>query len=104
MKGVASFYGLDPVKEHLNKYTASGDEFLPSEMTCALPVSVAKKMGIYREWCNIKVKYQDKEIIVTYNDTGPAERLNRICDLTVGAFSKLAPLSVGLIDVEIEKI
>jgi len=104
MKGTVSFYGIDPIKEKLNKYTASGEEFKPDELTCALPVSVSKELGIYRQWgTEIKVEYGNKSVVVRYNDTGPNERLKRLCDLTPFAFSKLAPHSVGLIQAEVSE-
>ena len=47
-----------------------------------------------------------KTVIVRVNDWGPdqAVHLNRILDLDAEAFKLLAPLSLGTIEVKVEKL
>lgn len=45
-----------------------------------------------------------KQIIVTINDFGPQPWTGRILDLEKNAFAKLAPLSLGVIKVKIQKL
>jgi len=45
-----------------------------------------------------------KQVIVTINDFGPQPWTGRILDLEKNAFAKLAPLSLGVIKVKIQKL
>lgn len=101
----ASYYGVDAEKEHLNEFTASGEKFGATKLTCSLSKSFAKELGIYRKWGTvIKITYGDIVSCARYNDTGPAERLNRGVDLTPVVFKLFAPLSVGIIKVQVEAL
>lgn len=103
--GLISFYGIDPVKEHLNEFTASGDKFDPTKMTCALPKSIATKLGIYRKWgTKIIITTYLMKIEVVYNDTGPNERLNRIADVTPAVFDFIGFKQEGLVKGTIEVV
>jgi hypothetical protein len=106
IKGTISFYGIDPSKEHLNEFTASGQKFNPMSFSCALPKSIAESLGIYRSWGKlIRVTHLRGVEHFNYNDTGPAERMNRICDLTPAGFSFFSQLNDGLLkDAEIEVV
>ena len=93
MEGLASWYGGG---EKLNKYTASGEVFVPNDLTCAI---WDIPFGTYIKVTNLENGYF---IVVRVNDRGPARRLGRLIDLTRRAFSELAPLKKGLIKVEVK--
>lgn len=89
--GKASFYAD---KFHGRK-TASGEIFSNDAMTAAhktLPFGTRMKVNNPRTGASI---------IITINDRGPYAK-NRILDLSKYAFSQLAPLSRGVIDVYLE--
>ena len=91
----ASFYGNG---EKLNKYTANGEVFDPAKLTCATynyPFNTILKVT------NLE---NGKVVYVKVNDKGPAKRLGRAIDLTREAFSRIASLKEGLIEVKIERI
>ena len=88
--GVASYY------KH-GKRTANGERFNPHGLTAAhrtLPFGTRVLVTNLRN---------GKSVIVRINDRGPFSR-GRVIDLSLGAFSKLAPTSKGLIEVCIERI
>ena len=93
--GVASFYGNG---EKLNKHTANGEVFNPEAMTCA---SYAYPMGTKLKVTNLK---NGKSVIVRKNDLGPNKRLNRLIDLSKGAFQEIADLKDGLIQINVEEL
>ncbi|MDA9558317.1 septal ring lytic transglycosylase RlpA family protein [Vibrio sp.] len=91
--GGASFYG----KRYHGRTTASGEKFNMWAMTAAhkeLPFGT-----------RVRVTNLDngKSIIVKINDRGPFIR-GRIIDLSRGSFAKIASISNGVVDVEIEVI
>ena len=93
--GIASFYGNG---EKLNKYTANGEIFNPSAMTCAsyyYPVNTLLRVT------NIE---NGKSVVVRCNDLGPNKRLGRLIDLSREAFKQIASLKKGLIKVNIETV
>ena len=51
-----------------------------------------------------KVSYRNNSIIVICNDRGHFKELGRFLDLSAGAFKSLAPLSRGIIKVDVEII
>lgn len=106
IKGTMSFYGVDPIKEHLNEFTASGDKFDPTKLTCALPKSIATELGIYRKWgTKIRIETYRSYVDVIYNDTGPNERLGRIADVTPAVLNQLGfEEYLGLFDGSIRVI
>lgn len=91
--GTVSFYGGG---EPLNKHTASGEVFDPNAMTAAMwDVPFGTRVRVTNTENN-------KSVIVTINDRGPAKRLNRPIDLSMGAFSKIADVNKGLINANVE--
>lgn len=89
-KVYASWYG--PGFE--NKYTASGDVFIPSLMTVAhktLPFGT-----------RLKVSHEGKSVVVTVNDRGPFIK-GRTLDLSEGAARKLGCIEKGvcLVDMKV---
>lgn len=92
-KGKASWYGPG----FHGKKTASGQIFDMRKPTGAhktLPLGTRVKVT------NLKTA---KSIIITINDRGPYVK-GRILDLSKFAFSKIASLKEGVIDVYIQKI
>ena len=91
----ASWYGGG---EKLNEYTASGERFNPNVLTCA---SYAYPFGTLVRVTNLE---NNKGIEVRVNDRGPNKRLGRAIDLTREAFSRIADLKQGLLQVQIEVV
>jgi rare lipoprotein A len=94
-EGVASFYGNG---EKLNKHTANGEIFNPTDMTCA---TYNYKFNTLLKVVNLE---NGKSIVVRVNDRGPNKRLHRIIDLSREAFKKISPLKKGIIKVSVEQI
>ena len=93
--GLASWYNYD-----LDEY----DQICRKENEpCYSQLNLTGASRKYDRGTKLKVSYQDKSVIVRVNDYGPADE-SRIIDLSSYAFSKLAPLSWGLITVTIEEI
>jgi rare lipoprotein A len=96
-KGIASWYaGEDP---GVLLTTANMEQFDDTKLTCAM---WALPFNTILEVTNLD---NDKSILVRVNDRGPAKRLvqeGRIIDLTKEAFSKIADLDKGLINVKVE--
>ena len=94
--GIASWYSeRDP---GIRLYTASGKRFDSTKLWAAswdYPFRTKLKVT------NPKTA---KSVIVVVEDRGPAKRLNRKLDLTQAAFSRIALLGEGLIEVEITGI
>jgi len=89
---IASWYG----DECKGKLMANGKPFDPNAMTCAC--------WNYPFGTKLKVTYKDKSVVVTVTDRGPNKRLKRDIDLSREAFRRLAPLKLGLINVDIKPI
>ena len=94
--GLASWYGGE---EPLNTHVAMGSRFDPESAEAAMwdiPLgSVVKVINLQN----------NRSIVVRITDRGPAKRFgNRVIDLTRGSFSRLAPLSQGLIPVVVQRI
>ncbi len=88
-KGKASYYHHSLA----GSPTANGEVYDPEALTVAhrtLPFGT-----------RLKVKHGDKFVIVRVNDRGPYHE-DRILDLSEKAFSLLAPLGSGVLDVEFE--
>ncbi len=91
--GVASWYSeSDP---YVNLRTANGEIFDDSQFTCA---SWDYPFHTLLEVINLA---NNQSVICRVNDRGPAKRLNRLIDLTRGAFRQIANLHVGLINVQV---
>lgn len=89
---VASWYNLDGRK------TASGEVFRTHAMTCA---SNSHKIGTKLLVTNPKT---NKSVVVRVNDTGGFSKYGRTLDLSKGAFSKIAHLSQGTVNVTIKRL
>lgn len=89
---VASWYNLDGRK------TASGEVFRTHTLTCA---SNTHKMGTKLLVTNTK---NNKSVVVRVNDTGGFSKYGRTLDLSQGAFSKIAHLGQGTVNVKINKL
>lgn len=89
---VASWYNLDGRK------TASGEVFRTHSLTCA---SNTHKIGTYLKVTNVA---NDKSVVCKVNDTGGFSKYGRTLDLSKGAFSKIAHLSQGTVNVTIKKL
>lgn len=89
---VASWYNLDGRK------TASGEVFRTHSLTCA---SNTHKMGTKLLVTNTK---NNKSVVVRVNDTGGFSKYGRTLDLSQGAFSKIAHLGQGTVNVKIKKL
>jgi rare lipoprotein A len=100
-KGIVSYYGKDPKKEHLNKQTASGEDFDPNLDTIALP-DRPKSRKDYGKMYRVTNLDNGKSVVVRHNDLGPNKRLKRAGDLSYGAFKKIADEKKGLINATIE--
>lgn len=94
LAATASWYGG---KFH-GRTTASGETFNKWAMTTA---SNTHKMGTKLEVTN---KANGKKAIVRVNDTGGFKKYGRTLDLSRGAFSKIADINQGLIQVKIKVI
>jgi len=94
IKGKASWYSQNDPGILLT--TANMERFDDSLLTCAvwdLPFNTILK---------VTNAENNKFVLVRVNDRGPARRLNRAIDLTKKAFTEIADLDKGLIDVSVE--
>ena len=92
--GEATYYGGDGFFD--GRPTKSGEIFDSTQMTAAMNLGV--KMGTMAKVTNLE---NNKEIIVKINDTGGFSG-RTVIDLSKGAFSKIANISEGRIDVKVE--
>jgi len=93
-----SWYG----QEYCDKYnprciTASGEKFDENAFTCAC----ADWIPLHSR---ILVSHEGRSVVVQCNDRGNFEGKGRVLDLSKASFAELAPVSKGVIDVEIEVI
>ncbi|MFA5389565.1 MAG: septal ring lytic transglycosylase RlpA family protein [Candidatus Omnitrophota bacterium] len=96
IKGEASWYSQNDPGILLT--TANMERFDDSQLTCAMwdmPFNTMLK---------VTNTENGKSVIVRVNDRGPAKRLNRAIDLTKKAFSHIADLDKGLVEVSVEII
>ena len=94
LAATASWYG----GQFHGRTTASGEVFNKWAMTAA---SNSHKMGTKLEVTNIA---NGKKAIVKVNDTGGFKKYGRTLDLSRGAFSKIADINQGLIQIKIKII
>ena len=92
-----SWYGNESIVPKWKGYTASGERFNEQAMTCA-----SYSRHDLGRW--FKVSYLGKSVLVRCNDTGSFRKYGRRLDLSKGAFSRLASLRKGIIDVKIERM
>lgn len=90
--GVASFYG----NESGNR-TASGQHFNPNGMTCAMP---AYRAGRPTYMVRVTVLATGRSTTCLVNDRGPAARLHRIIDLSIGTAKVLGVRGLARVRVE----
>ncbi len=97
----ASWYSREScIKESGQAVMANGKELSDNEYTCA---SWDYKFGVLLKITNIDNK---KSVVVMVSDRGPSKRLYRLgrtIDLSKRAFSKIANLREGIIEVSIEE-
>jgi len=103
MYGTASYYTKKSCQREGTSgvWTASGEAYNEDAMTCALR---RRDWGGEYRVTNIM---NGKSVVVRHNDFGPNKTLynrGRIVDLSRGAFSKIAELKSGIIQIKIEKI
>lgn len=96
-RGKASWYSeRDP---GVNRHTANNEIFDDSDLTCAM-------WGVpFNQEIKVTNLENGKSVTVRVNDRGPHKRFvrkGRIIDLSKRAFSEIAPLPHGLIEIEIE--
>ena len=99
----ASWYSVESCKREGTSgiWTASGERFTNEGLTCAMR---SRDFGAYYKITNLD---NGKSVVVRHNDFGPNKKLwNKVrrVDLSRGAFSKIAPLSKGVIPISIERI
>ena len=99
---VASWYGA----ECAGKPMANGKPFRPEAMTCASwDFPLGTRLTVSARASSLSGQ-RPRSVIVEVTDRGPAKRLlrSRQIDLSRGAFSALAPLERGLVEVRVERI
>ena len=94
--GKASWYSETDAGIH--RHTANGEVFDDSQLTCA---SWHFPFGTRLHITNLQ---NGQSIVCRVNDRGPAKRLHRLIDLTRSAFSEIASLKHGLIQVRVVQI
>lgn len=96
-QGRASWYSQR--SPGINRHTANNEIFKDTDLTCAM-------WGVpFNQRIKVTNLANGKSITVRVNDRGPHRRFvrkGRIVDLTQAAFSQIASLKTGLIDVELE--
>ncbi len=96
----ASYYTLAScLKEGTSGITSSGERLKDGDFTAA--------SWDYPFGTLLRISHNGRNIVVRVNDRGPAKRLYRAgrkLDLSRRAFERLAPLSKGVIRVEVECI
>jgi len=106
--GVASFYSTEACKYNI-ACRSNPNCTCPTASGASLYRLEKEKILFAAKWevpfgTKIRVTNQEngKEVVVTILDRGPAKRLGRIIDLGKEAFSKIADLKEGLIEVKLE--
>jgi len=96
--GRVSWYGQEYCDKHNPKcLTASGERFDEGDLTCACADWIPLRSRIL-------VSHEGRSVVVVCNDRGNFESKGRVLDLSKASFAELAPVSKGVIDVEIEVI
>ena len=91
--GIASWYS--------DKITKMGEKSDGNYLTCAMRKT---DFGKHYRVCNIA---NNKCVVVRHNDFGPSKRSydkGRIIDLSSSAFSRIADLKEGIINVTVEEV
>lgn len=96
-----SWYGQDYCDKHNPScITASGEKFDESALTAACADSIPLGANLKFTW--VGKAGEVKEVVVRCNDRGAFEGMGRVADLSKASFEALAPLSVGVLQVEME--
>lgn len=103
--GTASWYSVESCQrefgENWDGLTASGEVFDENKFTCASwDYAFGTKL-------RIRNTENNKSVIVIVTDRGPTKRLykkGRIIDLSKRAFSEIASLKQGIIQIKVEKL
>jgi hypothetical protein len=99
--------GISPYTERANYdncLRCNGDGWLTNSIKFN-PEAMTAACNLFPLGSWLKVTYKDKSIIVMVTDRGPGkEGRHDWIDLTRGAFSKLAPLELGVISVDVEPL
>jgi rare lipoprotein A len=96
VSGLASWYG----EEHRGKLMANGKPFDPDGLTAAswsFPLGAKVRVTL-----NTPGEPR-RSVLVTITDRGPSHELvrqGRVIDLSRAAFEKLAPIDLGLVEIE----
>jgi len=99
----ASFYTVKSCQKEGTSgiFTASGERYDENALTCAMR---SREWGTMYKVTNLG---NGKSVEVKLNDFGPNKRLwnkGRKCDLSRGAFKRIANLKDGVIRIKIEKL
>lgn len=104
LTGKAGWYSKnDPTDPWEHKFNADGSRFDERAFTCAMR---SRAFGKYYRITNL---VNGRSCVVRHRDFGPAveykgRKLNRVCDLSMAAFAKIADLDTGVIQIKIEKL
>lgn len=101
--GKASWYSFESCRAEGTSgyYTASGEPFVETMLTCALP---NRDFGHFYKVTNLE---NGKSVIVRNNDFGPGKKPRSrgvVIDLSRGAFEKIADLKSGIARVKVEAV
>ena len=101
-EGLASWYSVESCQREgtVGTHTASGLAYNNHGMTAAMP------HYDFFGWYKVTAVGSGRSVVVLHNDFGPHAKLvrqGRIIDLSPAAFSKIASLSSGLIEVVVER-
>ena len=90
--GKASWYG----EGYRGKLMANGERFNPDAMTCAC--------WLWPLGTKLEIQHGQRSVIVTVTDRGPAASLDRMIDLSLAAFARIAPLENGVVAVTVREV
>jgi rare lipoprotein A len=99
-KGIASWYG----EADRGKLMANGKKFDPNKLTAAswfYPLGTRVRVTISSP------DFEQRSVMVTITDRGPAKRLvrqGRVIDLGFAAFQRIAHPDLGLVEVTVEPV
>lgn len=96
---VASCYGAES-----GPHTASGERFIPSQMTAAMCTIGGCDLRERASWLPfgtlLRVSYQGRSVVVRLNDRGPWIK-HRAIDLSSGACDRLGLPGIGDVQIEV---
>ena len=104
LTGKCGWYSKDdPTDPWEHKLNADGSRFDECAFTCAMR---SRAFGKYYRITNLA---NGSSCVVKHVDFGPAlkykgKQLNRVCDLSMAAFDRIADLDTGVITIKIEEV